>query len=534
MSFSPPWRAKPAALLPRSLQVTVLLAVLSGLLLPATFVIWLEGRTARQDARVSLQRDVDRNAAILAASLRAPLWELSRPHAESIIRAMIDDERFVSIRVNEAGNQRTFVELIRIAGEPGDVLTREEPILQDGVVIGTVKFSMTLQPYLQAAALKQQRDWRLMVWVLVFSLPLIFFLLRYRLLQPIARLKAAAHSLADEKLSSPVRREYDDELGSVADSLEYMRRRLLQAFADLQERNEELTRHAATLESRVAERTEALSLSNRDLQQTLSSLRTTQASLVEAEKLAALGRLVAGVAHELNTPLGNALMVVTSLEEAVNRLVALGEGGAARRLEVKEDVALIAQGHALIYRSLHRAATIVQDFKQLAVEQRSESRSAFDLATLIGETLDDLRPNFRDAPCRLESDLAPGLAMVGYPEALTQVVSHIVLNALIHAFAGRQEGLVHVLCQARGEDEVEIVCQDDGVGMANEIRQRIFDPFFTTTFGQGGSGLGLHIVHQLVVGLLGGAIEVESEPGLGSTFRIRLPRQAPLRKPESE
>lgn len=520
-------------LLPNSLQLAVLLVVLVGLAVPAGVAFWLESRASLERAEHQLQRDLLRNTDVLAASLRAPLWELSRAHAESIVRAMIEDERFVAIVVREAGSERPFVELRRLAGDAQGILVREQSIFQDGVAIGSVHVSMTLEPYLKAVHLTMQREFVILLAVAAIALLLIFFLLRRRLLLPIARLTAAAHSLADEQLATPVVAERDDELGSVAASLEYMRRRLLDTFGELQQRNDELTQHANLLETRVAERTEALSLSNSELQQTLASLRATQASLIEAEKLAALGRLVAGVAHELNTPLGNAMMVVTALEEPVDKLVAMGEGAPSRRADLKECVAQVNQGHALIYRNVHRAATIVQDFKQLAVEQRSEVRASFDLATVVEETLQRLRPSFRDAPCRLERELEQGIGMDGYPEALAQVVSHVVLNALIHAFAGRDDGVVKISCARSGSAEALLVCRDDGIGMSDEVRQRIFDPFFTTTFGQGGSGLGLHLVHNFVVGLLGGSIEVESQPGKGSAFVIRLPLQAPVRKAAS-
>lgn len=296
---------------------------------------------------------------------------------------------------------------------------------------------------------------------------------------------------------------------------------------ELEQKHEQLRQYAATLEERVAERTSALTASNRELQRALDNLRAAQDSLIASEKQASLGRLVAGVAHELNTPLGNSVTILTTLEDDYRDLARAVESGTVRRSDLLQLLKRAEEGQVLLDRSIRRAAGIVQDFKQIAVDQTSEKRRPFDLAEVVREVIASIQPSFKPTPYRIVSELQTGIAMDAYPGPLGQVITNIALNALVHAFAGREHGELLIACDVDGPDRVRLVLRDNGCGMSGEVRHRVFDPFFTTKFGQGGSGLGMHIVHGIVTNLLGGQIEIESEPGVGTTFTILLPRVSP-------
>ena len=301
---------------------------------------------------------------------------------------------------------------------------------------------------------------------------------------------------------------------------------------NLEQREQELQRHATMLEERVSERTRSLRLANEELQHTLDTLREAQKHLVETDKLASLGRLVAGVAHELNTPLGNALIAASALQEDQQRMAAAVAAGQARKSEFLRMLDNSANGNALVVRNVQRAADIISGFKQLALDQTTEMRRRFAVDQVIGELLATLQPMFRHTPFRIETQLELGLEMDSYPGPLGQVISNIAQNALLHGFAGRDHGLLRVECRALDAKQLQIICTDDGHGMTEAVRSRVFEAFFTTRFGQGGSGLGMQIVHNLVTGLLGGRIQIESTPGVGSRILITLPRQAPLIPPD--
>lgn len=278
----------------------------------------------------------------------------------------------------------------------------------------------------------------------------------------------------------------------------------------------EMRRLNADLEHRVQERTAELS-------RTLDMLKRSQDELVHAEKLASLGSLVAGVAHELNTPIGNALVSASTLVDMTAEFESNYARGELRRSALETYLGQCKEGALLTQRSLYRANDLVHSFKQVAVDQSSERRRAFDLDAMLQEVVDTVRPNTKGRPWTIVLDIAPGIAMESYPGPLGQVVINLLMNALIHAFDAEQEGEVVLHAAAAHEGRVTLVCTDNGSGIAPEHLPRIFDPFFTTKLGQGGSGLGLSIVHRLVTQVLQGEIEVESEPRKGTRFSITVP-----------
>nr|WP_246152199.1 PAS domain S-box protein [Roseospira navarrensis] len=282
----------------------------------------------------------------------------------------------------------------------------------------------------------------------------------------------------------------------------------------------ELETYREHLEDLVSERTTAL-------QQAMSQL-------MQAEKLASLGNLVAGLAHELNTPLGNARMVATTLGEHFRDLAAGIESGALRRSQLMSFLQTGRESVDLLERNTVRAADLISHVKEVAIDQTSVRRRAFNLARTIEDVLSTLRPTLKRTEHRIETDVPADLDLDSYPGPLEQIVANLVSNALAHAFTDMARGLIRITARAVGPDAVRLVFSDDGVGIPPDIRARIFDPFFTTRLGQGGSGLGLYIVYSLVTGALGGQIEVESDPGqAGTTFTLTLPRRAPDRQADA-
>lgn len=256
-------------------------------------------------------------------------------------------------------------------------------------------------------------------------------------------------------------------------------------------------------------------------------LQLAQAQLVEREKLASLGALVAGVAHELNTPIGNSLLVASTLQDSSRRFAERARGEALRRSELERFCISAEESSSLLVRGLGRAAQLVASFKQLAVDQTSDQRRSFDLAKVCEEVALTLDNRLRREEHRLELQIPPGLQFDSFPGPLEQVLSNLVLNAVLHGFEGRSGGRMRLQAEALGGDWVRLVFSDDGRGIPAELLPRIFDPFFTTKMGKGGSGLGLHICYTIVSSLLGGQISVSSVAGQGTRFELLLPRVAP-------
>ncbi|MDN3525914.1 ATP-binding protein [Halomonas sabkhae] len=276
---------------------------------------------------------------------------------------------------------------------------------------------------------------------------------------------------------------------------------------------QELEDYKASLEDKVAERTQ--------------QLEAAQDEIVRNEKLAALGALVAGVAHELNTPIGNGLTAASTASETVRAAERELAEGTLTKSRLEDTLASTREASDIITSTLGRARELVGNFKQVAVDRQSENRRQFALDEVIEETLATLQPSLKKTPYRVETDLTVGLSIDGYPGPLGQVITNLCDNAVRHGFDGRDSGRVLITSAATDDDQVRIQVRDDGQGIPDDHLKKIFEPFFTTKLGAGGSGLGMSIVHRLVTQVMGGRIDVESHPGEGSVFTIVLPVNAP-------
>ena len=290
----------------------------------------------------------------------------------------------------------------------------------------------------------------------------------------------------------------------------------------------------ATLEERVVERTEELQQANEELASTLNTLNMAQEELVRSEKLAALGSLVAGIAHELNTPIGNSLMVASTLADQTRALNKQYAGNGIKRSTLENYIGDAGKAGEILVRNLYRAANLVTSFKQVAMDQTSSQRRMFSLAETISEIMLTLSPTLKKTTFIVNQNIPADLLLDSYPGPLGQVLTNLLNNALLHAFDDRDNGSIQIEAQPSEEGWVELRIRDDGVGIPANNLNRIFDPFFTTKLGAGGSGLGLNITHNIVTGVLGGRIRVQSEVGVGTTFIISLPLVAPQKQMDED
>jgi PAS domain S-box-containing protein len=260
----------------------------------------------------------------------------------------------------------------------------------------------------------------------------------------------------------------------------------------------------------------------------LRNLRETQNSLIEAEKLAALGRLVAGVAHEVNNPVGISLTVASSLERKTALFAAEVARGEIRRSRLNEFLETSRDASSQLVANLNRAAELITSFKQVAADRNYSDQRIFDLGDLTEQVVMSLRPGLRKHHLTLTVDCQPNLIMNSYPGPYGQVLTNLFLNSVAHAFPDGKPGTINIQVRESGKDNVEVIFSDNGCGMSLDVRRRAFDPFFTTRRDQGGTGLGLHIVYSIVTNRLGGRLDLDSEPGGGTRIQLILPRVAPL------
>ncbi|MFZ3287318.1 MAG: GAF domain-containing sensor histidine kinase, partial [Telluria sp.] len=260
-------------------------------------------------------------------------------------------------------------------------------------------------------------------------------------------------------------------------------------------------------------------------------LQDAQAQLVSQEKLAALGSLMAGVAHELNTPIGNSLLIASTMQEKAARIEQLMSGPGLRRSELAAFVDDSQTAATLVMRGLTSAADLVNSFKQVAVDRTTEQRRQFKLQQVCHEVVATMMNRIRGTGHRIELALPESVAMDSYPGPFGQVLTNLINNALLHAFPPGRGGCMRLSASTACEGRVLVEFHDDGCGIPAEHLGRIFDPFFTTRLGQGGSGLGLSISYNIVTGLLGGQITVRSSAAQGTSFLLDLPLCAPAGAP---
>ena len=315
------------------------------------------------------------------------------------------------------------------------------------------------------------------------------------------------------------------EFQELSNNLSTMAEAIQKREQSLHDKESELRNLNAELEQRVSDRTQELSATNEELKDTIKALNSTMDQLVQSEKLASLGSLVAGVAHELNTPIGNANVASSSLNDFARSIQDKLEQGSITKSSLNEflDDAILATN--ITSRNLERAAELITSFKHVAADQSSSQRRKFSLSELLHENLITLHPQTKKKPVEISTDIDSEIKLDSYPGPLGQVLSNLIINALVHGFEDKQTGKILISAELVDENKITICVEDNGKGIDFDKISRVFDPFFTTKLGQGGSGLGLHICHNIVTEILGGQIEVHSEPNRGTIFTLTYSRK---------
>lgn len=367
------------------------------------------------------------------------------------------------------------------------------------------------------------RNVALLALAAILALITAWFVAEFTMLRRLNGLMVATDRLKTGDLATRTGMGAEEgELGKLAAAFDAMAEGLEQKEKERALASEQLRRLNEELEQRVAQRTEQLASANRDLAQTLEDLQRTQKQLVLSEKLAALGELVAGVAHEINTPVGVALSAGSTLAEKQRILEEIFAQGGMKRSDLTAYLEEAREGTEMILINLNRASDLIRSFKMVAADQVSESRRLFNVRHYLDEILLSLRPKLKKTRHRVEIVCDPELTIESYPGAFSQILTNLIVNSLIHGFAPDQAGEIRIEVHRTGST-LEFRYADNGRGMDREIVERIFEPFFTTARSQGSTGLGMHIVFNIVTRTLHGAIACESAPGQGTAFCITMP-----------
>lgn len=516
------------------------------------------------------RRDMDSvldTAMIYVPIISDSVWALDKVQIELVLGALVQMPNIVQARVETADRKlewsagkdtqsanvvkRRFALYRTVRGKPSPIAVLEVVASLDAIYLNVAEHAVSI---LLSNALK--------TFVVAIFMFIVFRRIVTDRLETLAKRVIALPPLVLPLHGDAVNVEHgkrttgDDELDAVSHAFDEMSERLRTSIQALRRSNEELvleneerrraeealsqyhTRLEELVEARTAEVVEqkeylALALNDRtqaneELHRTLEMLRDTQDELVGREKMAALGSLVAGVAHELNTPIGNSMTSASTLRELTSEMQQkLGEGLKRSTLESYLNSAGTASD--ILVRNLQRAAELVNGFKQVAVDQTSSQRRRFALHDVVNEIAIMLKPTLQNTPYIFDFQIAEELELDSYPGPLGQVLTNLINNAIMHGFDGRDHGTIKLQASLLENERIALTISDDGRGIPPAHLGHVFEPFFTTRMGQGGTGLGLNISHGIVTSILGGKISVSSELGQGAAFTILLPIMAPDR-----
>ncbi|GLQ31208.1 HAMP domain-containing sensor histidine kinase [Litoribrevibacter albus] len=314
----------------------------------------------------------------------------------------------------------------------------------------------------------------------------------------------------------------DDELGMLSRSFNRMLDELERYDLQRKEQEDEIIRLNQSLEKKVEMRTNELKNANQKLTDSLQQLQNTQKQMVEQEKMASLGSLVAGVAHEINTPIGIGITAISHLEHIISELEEPFYQGKLSKSNFENALRNLKECHNLVFSNLERAAQLVKSFKMVAVDQSSEEKRLFNLKNYLSDVITSLRPELRKTNLTLELNVDASLFLNSFPGAFSQIFTNLIMNSIIHGFNPSDTGLILISAKLE-EDTLVIDYKDSGKGISADISQKIFDPFFTTNRDTGGSGLGTHIIYNLVTQALNGSIELDNSAEQGAHFIIMIP-----------
>ena len=388
--------------------------------------------------------------------------------------------------------------------------------------IGYVYLRLQLEHYNKNMAQLAQYNILIAIVVAIIAF-LVSQLIQQRILTPINKFVKEIQQITfnkdfDTKVNSP---DFV-EMRLLADSVNAMLAKINQQIAQYGQAEKEITELNQNLEEKVVSRTQALRDSNQELLDALEQVHQYQSQVIQSEKMASLGQMVAGVAHEVNTPIGLGVTASTMLSDKIDEINLALENQTLSAKKLARFLSESKENTEIIYRNLSRAADLISSFKQVAVDQSADSIRKIEVASFLREVILSLHPTLKKANHEIEVNCDDNLAIKTKPGPINQIIINLIMNSLIHGFKNTDSGriVISVECKA---NKCRITYFDNGRGIEEKIKQKIFDPFVTTRRGEGGSGLGMHLVYNLVTQALNGNIEVESELGEGAEFIIEFP-----------
>jgi signal transduction histidine kinase len=359
--------------------------------------------------------------------------------------------------------------------------------------------------------------------VSLIFLTLLGFIINKKISQPITTIIGSIQTISQKKdFSHRIAKLPFTELDILARTINILLSRIDSHIVKQNEIHQHALQQNNNLTEKINARTNALKQSNQELLSTLEKLHQFQGQLVETEKMASLGDMVAGIAHEVNTPIGLGVTASTVLADRLKEIKQSFEDKTLKSSQLKKFLIEGEENIDIVYRNLARAAKLISSFKKVAVDQSSADIRQFNVSELLEEVTLTLKTKIKQSNVTLTLDCPRSLIIESKPGPINQILINLIINSIIHGFEHRAQGMINISISYLNES-LHVSYQDDGIGIDEKIKSRVFDPFTTTKRGSGGSGLGLHLVFNLVTQALNGHIDFESDTDHGTLFNITFP-----------
>lgn len=486
-----------------------------------------------------MQEELERTVEVSSSAVANALWNYDLKGIQTVSDAIFKREEIGLVVVNDLNRgeiYRAQSEMDIFSEDYLYTLTKE--VYVNDIHIGYIEIGYSSYPQIQAAYDRLRvrvSDAILQTSILV----ILIILISLTVTRPLKKLEIAVEEIAKGNYDKKIEVHSQDEVGRLAEKFNYM-------AGNIESANEELLQLNETLETQVSERTEQLYRTNEYLEQTLGeveeaqaelivkndelevameNLKETRQELIETAKTSLTSQLVAGVAHEINTPVGVSLTTSSYLKQEVEKLVKDNQVGKLTRKKFNLYVDSIHEASQTIQRNLLHSASLIESFKQVAVDQTGHRKRRFNMAEYIDEVLDNLHSAFKRTQHEITVNCPDDIELDSYPGAYSQILTNLLMNTLDHGFKGIEAGHIVITVENAGK-EIVLVYRDDGVGIPEESLPHIFQPFYSTAHGSGGSGLGLSVINNLVTSVLKGSISCTSVVGEGTTFIMRFPKNA--------
>ncbi len=481
------------SLVQRLFFISLPFTLLAGVIYAAA-IIYIESQSLKATQLGQVKTQMQQLAKVVAI----PTWNLDQQFINNYLTQYAQDPHILCIELMSDAN---FTEKSPTGcqhPEEDEVELFSEPIIFEEQYIGVVvaSFRVELDNDRLKFILLSRIPTALVALLSIFIV--VFLVFRRWVVTPIESIMSSIEASQKDGKHHPVNWHSEDEIGTLVDT--FNQAQLKQVLHD---------------EMLTSERDKA--------EQALEELKHTQSQLVESEKMASLGSLVAGISHEINTPLGVARTSASYVEDSVKQLETAFYEGTLTKNEMKEFIDSFNDGIHLMTANLVRASELMTSFKQVSADQSYDQARNFNLNEYLQETLYTLKPNLKRYQVAILLDCSEDINIHSFPGAISQIMTNLIMNSLMHAYSTMDNGCIRI--EAREiEDNIEIIYSDDGSGMSEETCKKIFDPFYTTKRGNGGTGLGMHIIYNLISHKLKGSIDVSSTLGQGTTFNIVLPK----------